>query len=139
MVRHQMFKDAVTSPPQVIDGLSNQLMDPFAVLRTDEILHLLQLPLQLLDTCIPIFWPDAALQDLLHSVLNVLQVPLNLAQRVVPQLEASVTVDAVREDASEATSALIAPHSCCSFPTFTRPRSSVALGHLRALRVTVTL
>lgn len=83
-------------------------MDPVAVLRADQILHPLQLLLQLFDACVPDSRRDPALQDLLHSVLDVFQVPFDLAHRVIPQLEAGVTADAGGEGAGEAAGAFVA-------------------------------
>lgn len=120
----------MTSSPEVIDALSDQLVDPVAVLRTDQILHLLQLPLQLFDARVPDSRRDPALQDLLHGVLDVVQVSFNLAQGIVPQLEARVTLHTRGEDAGEAASAFVTVLPRRSLPAFARPCYSVALGHL---------
>lgn len=74
----------MASSPEVIDALSNQLVDLVAVLRTDQIFDLLQLLLQLFDSRVPDSWSDSAFQDLLRSVLDVLQVSFDLANGVVP-------------------------------------------------------
>lgn len=115
-------RQAAISPPEVINALANELVDPVPVLRNDQILHLLQLPLQLFDACIPGSRCDTTLQDLLHSGLDVIQIPSNLAHGVIPELEARVTLDAFWEDAGETTSALVALQSSGSFPAFTRTR-----------------
>lgn len=128
----------VTSSPEVINALSNQLMDPVAVLCADEILHLLQLLLQFFDACVPDSRSDPVLQDLLHRVLYVLQVPSDLAYRVIPQLEARVTLDAPGEDTSITASTLITVPTGCSLPAFARSSHSVTLGHLRAQWMAVT-
>lgn len=120
----------MTSSPEVINALSNQLVYPVAVLCADQILYLLQFPLQLPDARIPNSRCDPTLQYLLHSVLNVFQVPFNLANCIIPQLEARVTLDTLGEVASEAASAFIALLPRCSLPAFTHPCYPVTLGHL---------
>ena len=129
----------LTLSPEIIDALSNQLMDPLTVLHAEQSLNQLQLPLQLFNAHISHSWRDATFKDLLHRVLDVLQVPLELAHRVVPQLEARMTLDAVREDASEATSALIAVPPRCSLLAHARTCHLVTLRHLRAQMVALTL
>lgn len=125
--------------PEVINALSNQLVDSVTVFRTDHILHLLQPPRQIFNVRITNSRCDTTLQDLLCSVLNVFQVPSYLTHCVVPQLEARVTLDAFREEASEATGAFIAPLSCSCLSAFARPCCPVTLGHLGAQRVAATL
>lgn len=125
--------------PEVIDALSNQLVDPVAVLGADEVLHFQQLHFQLSDPRVPDVRHDPALQDLLRRVLDVFQVPFNLAHCIVPQLEARVTLDTAGEVAGEAASAFVAAFARCALPALARPRQPVALGHLRAQRVAVTL
>lgn len=117
-------------PPEVVDALSDQLLDRVRVHATDQIPHLTQLPLQLLDAGVLGPGRDPALQDLLHHELDVLQVPPELAHVVVPQLEARVTLDAAGEDAHEATCTLVAVPSHCALPTLALARFSVTLGGL---------
>lgn len=112
----------MTSSPEVINALSNQVVDPVAVLRTDQILHFSQLLLQLFDACVPDSRRDPALQDLLRGVLDVFQVPFDLAHRIVPQMEARVTPDTLGEVAGEAASAFVTALPGCSLPALTRPR-----------------
>lgn len=117
------------SSPEVIDALSNQLVDPVAVLLTDQILHLLQLPLQLFDARVPNSWCNPAIQNLLHGVLDVLQVPFHLAHPIIPHLEARVTLDTLGEDSSEAASAFITALPCSSLHALACTCYSVTLGH----------
>lgn len=116
--------------PQVINALSDQLVDSVSVVPTDQIPHQLQFRLQLFDTCVPNSWRDPVLQDFLCGVLNVIQVPSELAHGIVPQLEARVTLDAVGEGAGVAAGAFVATQPRRSLPALTCPRYPVALGYL---------
>lgn len=109
------------SSPEVINALSNQLVDSVAVLPTDQTLNLFQLLLQLLNACITNSWCDPAFLDLLHSVLDVFQVSFDLAHHIIPQMEAWMTLDALWEDTAKAASALITVLSCCSLYALTCP------------------
>ena len=105
-------------------------MDLIAVLCPDQILHLLQLLLQLLDASVIASRCDPTLQDLLHGVLDVLQVPFILAHYVIPQLEAWVTLDTTGEVTGEAPSTFITLLPLCSLLALTLPCYSVTLGSL---------
>lgn len=114
-------------------------MKPLALVAIDQLLHLLQLLLQFLDTGVAQSRRHAALQDLLHHEIHVLQVHLDLAHSIVPQLEAGVALDAGREDAGVAAGALVAAPPRSSLAALAGARQSVALGHLGAQRVAIAL
>lgn len=65
----------------------------------------------------------------------MLQVPSELANGIVPQLEAWVTVDTCGERAQEASRALVAVLPCHPLLAFTFASRAVTLGPLRAQRV----
>lgn len=114
-------------------------MKPLALASVDQLLHLLQLLLQLLDAGVAQSRRHAALQDLLHHEIHVLQVHLDLAHGIVPQLEAGVALDAGGEDAGEAAGALVAAPPRGPLAALAGARQPVALGHLGAQRVAVAL
>lgn len=128
-----------TVQPEVVDALADQLLHPLALAGADHLLHPLQLPLQLLDAAVAQPRRHATLQDLLHQEVHVLQVHLDLAHGVVPQLEAGVALDAGGEDAGEAAGALVAAPPRRPLTALAGARQPVALGHLGAQQVAVAL
>lgn len=105
-------------------------MKPLALVGVDQLLHLLQLLHQFLDTGVAQSRGHTALQDLLHHDIHVLQVHLDLAHGIVPQLEAGVALDAGGEDAGEAAGALVAAPPSRPLAALAGTRQPVALGHL---------
>lgn len=105
-------------------------MDPAGVLPAQQILDLLQLLLQLLDARVLYPRRDAALLNPSHKVLDVVQIPFDLAQNVVPQLEARVALDTLGEDAGETPGALVAALPGRSLPAAAGSRHPVALSDL---------
>lgn len=89
-------------------------MDSFIVLVTNQILHLLQLLLQLFDSSITDSRCDATFQDLVSGVLYVLQVAFELTHHVVPQLETGVTLHAFGKNTGEAAGTFVTAFSCCA-------------------------
>ena len=125
--------------PEVIDSLPNQLLDPVAVRSssTNQILHLLQLRLQLADALVAAPWGPAVLQDLGHAVPDLLQVLLDLLELAVPLDEAGVARLAAWEHARVAAGTAVAVLAGHALAARTRPGLPVALRRVRALRVAV--
>lgn len=114
-------------------------MKILALAAVDQLLHLLQLLLQFFNTLVAQPWRHATLQNLLHHEIYLLQVHLDLAHGVVPQLEAGVALGAGGEDAGEATGTLVAAPSRSPLAALAGACQTVALGHLGAQRVAIAL
>lgn len=114
------------------------MVDLLTLTSAEQVLHLHQLHLQFADVHVPKSWCPCTLHHILHHMLDMLQVPHELAHRVIPQLEAGVTVDTRGENAHKTSSALVALLPGHSVLAFTSPSCPVTLGHLRAQRMAVT-
>jgi len=140
-----MYSNKRVTSPEVIDALPNQLLDPLVVLSSsvNQILHLLQLLLQLADALVadarvpPA--PLAGLQDLVGAAADLRQVGLDLLDHHVPQVEAGVAGHTLREHARVAAGTLVAAPARHALPARTRPALPVALGCVRALWVAAAL
>lgn len=133
-----MFYYWFPSSPEVIDALSNQLMNSVCVIPADQFLNQPQLLLQLFCTWILQSRCDSTVQDLLSSVLDVFQVTFNLAQCIIPKLEANMTANTAWKDAREPSGTLIAMSPCSSLHTYAVTCCSVTLGNFWAQGVTFT-
>lgn len=106
------------------------MVDLLTLTYAEQVLHLYQLHLQFFDVHVPTSWHNRTRHYTLHHVLYVVQVPFELADCVIPQLEAWVTVDTCGENAHKTTSAFVTVLPCHSIFAFTFSSYSVTLGHL---------
>lgn len=125
--------------PQVINGLGNELVNLVTLSIPDEIAHLTQLSLKVLDASVAHARHHTRLQNHVDLFPDEVEVAAELAHNVIPQLEAGMAGHTLGEQSGVPTGALVTLASCRHFTTLTCARHLVTLSRLGTQRVAVTL